>query len=178
MLPVPAPEDLYDIPAPACGLSSFTPEYIESMMHMIHGRATMRGVTKQDVDTWKSLYPEVVESDNIKCEYDSFTSRFITKCGISPVHESVSIFFTRQVTKVLETRLTDHHLDDLTQVSAGAGRIFQNPAKEPSANMCKSMAGLLERVTTRIQRSCQMPTFTSRDMSFPPSSVRLGGPTA
>lgn len=108
--------------SPSATLMRLTPEKFEELVETMTGRITFPGISSAMFDAWQSLYPEVREADHLNYEYDSRTCRFMIKCATSPVHESVSIFFTNRVSAALQSRLGIDTYEDTVQVSSGMSK--------------------------------------------------------
>lgn len=112
---------------PAAILSGLTPHAMEDLIHDHTGRLILRGVTDSMFRDWESMYPEVREADNINFEYDASTSRFMIKCVVSPVHQSVTRFFNSRLAGVLPPLLGEEYYDGNIHHSSGDSTYLRPP---------------------------------------------------
>lgn len=108
-------------------LMSLTFDKFEEMVGTMTGRVSLPGVSSDILHAWQSLYPEIQEEDHFNYEYNSHTCRFVIKCATSPMHESVSVFFTNRVAAELQSRLGLDTYEDTVLVSSGLSKSSPPP---------------------------------------------------
>lgn len=99
-----------------------TVDRFEEMVQLMSGRVTIPGVSSDILHAWQSLHPEIEDANHLNYEYNSDTCRFVMKCATSPIHESVSVFFTNRACAELQSRLGLDTFEDTVQVSAGMSK--------------------------------------------------------
>lgn len=143
-------------------LMRLTPETFENMVETMTGRVSFPGISGDMFSAWRSLYPVDMESKSLNYEYNSCTSRFIIKCPSSPVHESVSIFFTNRVSSGLQARLGLDTYEETVQVSSGLSESprplvrlssMLTPAQPLHHSTAKPIARILRRSQMLISES-------------------------
>lgn len=111
-------------------LLSITPQQIEEMFETITGRVTLAGVSRPRLMAWKSLYPELADTQRYRYEYDSHTLCFAIKCCTEPMHDSLSIFFTKRVNSILRFRLGTSGFEASVEPAGGeTSRFFFFPCR-------------------------------------------------
>lgn len=97
-----------------------SPTSVERLIESKVGKLTINGITPKILSEWEDRHPFVRESDHINYEYDGSTSRMIIRCTVSPVHDSLQIFFKSHTSAaLLETLGKDTYIDRV-QMSSGS----------------------------------------------------------
>lgn len=153
-----------DYPRPL--LSTLTPSFLEDKIETRDRDMIIRDVSEDTLYSWETLHPEVRETSPLRYEYDSYTSRFIVKCATSPAHESVTIFFTHQVSRALESRLSEDQYLDMVQVSSGA---CMRPS--PYCLVCR----FTDKTVTLGYRGFNGNGYTAHSKKLPDAYVHIDG---
>lgn len=86
----------------------------------VEGTMTLRGITPAMMTSWELAHPGVRENESVKYQYDATTQRLIVQCGVSPVHDSLQIFFQNCVFDSVQPRLGRAKFNRIVQVSTGS----------------------------------------------------------
>lgn len=97
-----------------------SPTAVEHLIESKDGKLTINGITPQMLSEWEDLHPFVRESDHINYEYDGSTSRMIIRCTVSPVHDSLQIFFKSHASAALLDTLSKVRYIESVQMSSGS----------------------------------------------------------
>lgn len=96
---------------------------VENLIESQRGKLTINGITPKMLSDWEARYPSVREADHINYEYDGSTSRMIIRCHVSPVHDSLQIYFKGRASVALIARLGDESFLENIQMSSGSSMI-------------------------------------------------------
>lgn len=97
-----------------------SPLSVERLIESEYGKHTIYGITPAMLSDWQIRYPFVREADHINYQYDASTSRLIIRCTVSPVHDSLQIFFQGRVSGALTSRLGLGKFMESVQMSCGS----------------------------------------------------------
>lgn len=79
-------------------------------MSLLEAPLVLHNVTLGDFSTWRSRFPDLIEDDNVRYEYNSRAERMIVKCMPWPIHDSLQIFMCQRIMKEVSSSKADGKL--------------------------------------------------------------------
>lgn len=79
-------------------------------MDLMEAPLILQNVTPDDIGNWRSRFPDLIEDDNVRYEYNSLAERMIVKCMPWPIHDSLQIFMCQRITKEVSSSRADGKL--------------------------------------------------------------------
>ena len=83
------------------------------------GTLFMGNISSHDIGIWTSRYPEVLEADDVKYEYNFLNDRFIIKCATTPTHDALQIYFEQEVLHSMAERFGRAEVRKMIVVTSG-----------------------------------------------------------
>ncbi|PUU75338.1 hypothetical protein B9Z19DRAFT_1131471 [Tuber borchii] len=119
-------------------LSSFfkkiKPNDFLELQRNYEGRLRLGKVSETELEDWKDKYPELVDNDQLKFEYNCFSKELHIICLPLPTHDALQLFFTRRVASCLEAKFGSA-VEDLVDI--GSGTSFSGFRGDPSGSSDK-----------------------------------------
>ncbi|RPA95742.1 hypothetical protein L873DRAFT_1812523 [Choiromyces venosus 120613-1] len=106
---------------PAC-IRNIGPKQILELQAENEGNLQLGTISERALEQWKDQNPNIIESDEIRYEYNFLTQNFIIKCMPTPTHDSLQIYFTQNVLCSLVERFGSSQA--MSMVSVGSGTKF------------------------------------------------------
>ncbi|PUU73061.1 hypothetical protein B9Z19DRAFT_1069278 [Tuber borchii] len=112
-------------------LTKLKPKEVLELQRTYEGRLPLGKVSETELDEWKEAYPELVENDQVKFEYNCFSKELQIICLPLPTHDALQLFFTRRVGSCLEAKFGSA-AEDLADI--GSGTSFSGFRGDPSGS--------------------------------------------
>ncbi|RPA90367.1 hypothetical protein L873DRAFT_1795520 [Choiromyces venosus 120613-1] len=110
------PADVMELPA---WIRDLGPKQMLELQAENEGTLRMGKISNHALANWMSRYPELVESDDLHYEYNFLTQSFHIKCMALPTHDSLQIYFAREVVLSLAERFGRAQAGTMVVVASG-----------------------------------------------------------
>ncbi|KAG0134932.1 hypothetical protein HOY82DRAFT_601811 [Tuber indicum] len=82
------------------------------------GRLRLGSIPERELDDWMYQHPELTENDLLRYEYNFLSESFMIKCMPLPIHDSLQVFFTNNVSVSLAQRFGPSQARKLATVAS------------------------------------------------------------
>lgn len=91
-------------------LEKVTPHFFRHGVRDFEGPIVLRDISPAHFQEWQSRYPELLEADDVRYEYNPVSERMIIKCTTSPIHDSLQMYLCRRIMKEVSRTRADGKL--------------------------------------------------------------------
>ena len=117
------------LPVPTLGnefaswLKGVEPDDLLDIQKEFHGRLRLGKIMEDELENWKSRHAKWLENDGLKLEYNFISKSCMMKSLPLPIHDSLQIFFVREVNSYLEKKFGKDEAEDIAHVGSGTSML-------------------------------------------------------